>query len=110
MLLEMGLIAAGIPAGYVLRRKERARAVAARLLTRAVWALLFVLGLAVGSDSMLLEQLSRLGVRAAVISALSVAGCLVAARLAALWLNLDAGTPSDAESSAGPSAHRGPSA
>lgn len=106
MLLEMGLVVAGIPAGYVLRRKERARAAVAWLLTRAVWALLFMLGLALGSDSMLLEQLSRLGVRAAVISVLSVAGCLLGARLAGRWLNLDA-APSDARCAADRPSRRG---
>ena len=95
MLLEIGLIAAGIPAGYVLRRKEKARVAVTRLLTWAVWALLFMLGLALGSDSALLEQLSRLGARAAVISVLSVAGSLVAARLVGRCLNLDAESPSD---------------
>lgn len=110
MLLEVGLIVAGIPAGYVLRRKEKARLVVARLLTWTVWALLFMLGLALGSDSMLLERLSRLGARAAVISLLSVTGCLLAARLTGRWLNLDASPPSDTESATGRRAHRRASA
>lgn len=110
MLLEMGLVVAGIPAGYVLRRKERARAVVARLLTWAVWALLFMLGLALGSDAMLLEQLSRLGVRAAVISVLSVAGCLLGARLAGRWLNLDTADLSDTRPAAGCPSQPGASA
>lgn len=109
MLLEMGLVVAGIPAGYVLRRKEKGRVVVARLLTWAVWALLFMLGLALGSDSMLLEQLSRLGVRAAVISVLSVAGCLLGARLVERWLNLDT-APSDTQSVADRPSQRGASA
>lgn len=89
MLLEMGLIVAGIPAGWLLRRNKRARALVGRTLTWAVWALLFMLGLSLGSDSALLEQISRLGVRAAVISSLSVGGCLVCARLLSRWLHLD---------------------
>lgn len=94
MLLEMGLVVAGIPAGYVLRRKEKAKVLVGRLLTWAVWALLFMLGLALGSDAVLLEQLSRLGIRAAVISVLSVAGCLFGAGVVGRWLNMDTATPS----------------
>ena len=60
MLLEMGLIVAGIPAGWLLRRNDKAKALVGRALTWAVWALLFMLGLALGSDSALLEQISRL--------------------------------------------------
>lgn len=90
MVLEMGLIMAGIPAGWLLRRNERAKALVGRVLAWAVWALLFMLGLALGSDSALLDQIGRLGARAAVISTLSVAGCLVCARLLGRWLDLDA--------------------
>ena len=107
MLLEIGLIAAGIPAGYVLRRKEKARAAVTRLLTWAVWALLFMLGLALGSDAMLLEQVSRLGVSAAVISVLSVAGCLAGARLAGRWLNLDTADLSNTRCAADRPSRRG---
>ena len=96
MLLEMGLIVAGIPAGWLLRRSEKAKALVGRILTWAVWALLFMLGLALGADAALLEQISRLGVRAAVISTLSVAGCLVFARLFGRWLNLDAASRPEA--------------
>lgn len=97
MLLEMGLIAAGIPAGWLLRRNEKAKILVSRALTWAVWALLFMLGLALGSDSALLEQINHLGVRAAVISTLSVAGCLVFARLLGRRLNLDAASRPEAE-------------
>ena len=48
MLLEMGLIVAGIPAGWLLRRNDKAKALVGRALTWAVWALLFMLGLALG--------------------------------------------------------------
>lgn len=89
MLLEIGLIVAGIPAGWLLRRSQRAKSAVGRVLTGAVWALLFLLGLALGSDGELLAQISRLGLRAALISSLSVVGCLVFARLLGRFLDLD---------------------
>ena len=89
MLLEMGIIGAGIPAGWVLRHHEGAKAVVGRVLTWAVWALLFLLGLSLGSDDVLLEQISRLGARAVIISSLSVLGCLISARLIGRRLKLD---------------------
>lgn len=89
MLLEMGIIVAGIPAGWLLRKSDRAKSAVGRVLTWAVWALLFLLGLALGSDDELLRQISRLGLRAAVISTLSVVGCLVFARLLGRFLDLD---------------------
>lgn len=89
MLLEMGIIVAGIPAGWMLRKSDRAKSAVGRVLTWAVWALLFLLGLALGSDDELLRQISSLGLRAAVISTLSVVGCLVFARLLGRFLDLD---------------------
>lgn len=107
MLLEMGLIVAGIPAGWLLRRNDKAKALVGRALTWAVWALLFMLGLALGSDSALLEQISRLGARAAVISTLSVAGCLVFARLLGRWLNMDTASRPEATGTSAASAETG---
>ena len=107
MLLEMGLIVAGIPAGWLLRRNDKAKALVGRALTWAVWALLFMLGLALGADSALLEQISRLGARAAVISPLSVAGCLVFARLLGRWLNMDTASRPEATGTSAASAETG---
>lgn len=86
MLLEMGIIVAGIPAGWLLRRSERAKAVVGRVLTWAVWALLFLLGLSLGSNADLLHQFNTLGLRAALISTLSLAGSLACARLLGRFL------------------------
>ncbi len=91
MLLEIGIIAAGIPVGWLLRRNRKAQALTGRALTWSVWILLFLLGFALGGDERLLAQLDSLGVRAVTISLLSVAGSLLAARLLGAWLPLDDG-------------------
>lgn len=81
MLLEMGLIAGGIPAGWVLRRNA---AVVTRVNEALAWTvrvMLFLLGLALGLDDALLGQLKSLGLYAVLISSFSVAGCFLVARM-----------------------------
>lgn len=81
MILEMGLIAGGIPAGWALRRRA---AVVRGVNTALGWTvriMLFLLGLSLGLDDELIGQMKSLGLYAAVISSFSVAGCFVAARI-----------------------------
>lgn len=89
MLLEMGLIAGGIPAGWWLRRKA---AVVRRVNEALAWTvriMLFLLGLALGLDDALLGQLKSLGLYAVLISSFSVTGCFVAARLLGRYVFLE---------------------
>ncbi|WP_418765495.1 lysine exporter LysO family protein [Mailhella sp.] len=81
MLLEMGLIAGGIPAGWILRRNAAVVKLVNEALGWTVRVMLFLLGLALGLDDALLGQLRSLGLYAAFISSFSVTGCFVAARL-----------------------------
>lgn len=81
MLLEMGLIAGGIPAGWGLRRNAVIVTRVNEALTWTVRIMLFLLGLALGLDDALLGQLKSLGLYAVLISSFSVMGCFVAAGL-----------------------------
>lgn len=81
MLAEIGLIAGGIPAGWLTRRSEAVVKVVNRCLGWTVRAMLFLLGLSIGGNDELLAQMEKFGLCAAVISSLSVLGCLAAARL-----------------------------
>ncbi|HJD96064.1 lysine exporter LysO family protein [Mailhella massiliensis] len=81
MILEMGLIAGGVPAGWLFRRRET---VVRRVNTALGWTvriMLFLLGLSLGLDDTLIGQLKSLGLYAAFISVFSVAGCFAAAWL-----------------------------
>lgn len=80
MLLEMGLIAGGIPAGWVLRRHAAVVRVVNAALGWTVRVMLFLLGLSIGLDDALLGQLRSLGLYAVLISSFSVTGCFAAAR------------------------------
>ena len=79
MLLEMGLVAAGVPFGWLWRNSARVIAFVGRGLTWTVRLMLFLLGLSLGADASLLAQMRTLGLRAACISGFSVLGCVVAA-------------------------------
>lgn len=80
MLLEMGLIAGGIPAGWGLRRNASVVKWVNEALAWTVRIMLFLLGMALGLDDALLGQLKSLGLYAVLISSFSVAGCFTAAR------------------------------
>jgi uncharacterized membrane protein YbjE (DUF340 family) len=89
MLLEIGIIAAGVPAGWLLRRRGPVRIAADKTLTWSVRILLFLLGLSLGSDEELLAGLDSLGARAALICLLSVAGSMTVGRLLERRMDLE---------------------
>lgn len=90
MLLEMGLIVGGVPAGWLLRANRQAHAAVGFILTWAVRLLLFLLGLSLGADDILLGRIQELGLQAAVISSLAMCGCLsVAWLMGSLFQQLD---------------------
>lgn len=74
MFVEVGCIMAGIPLGLALRKKERILSAVDRLTMWAIYGLLFLLGVSLGSDAMLVSQLGTIGLRAVVISLCCVIG------------------------------------
>ena len=86
MFLEIGIIAAGVPAGWLLRNRASAVRRVNEFLTWTVRIMLFLLGLSLGMDDALIGQLESLGLYAAVISSFSVAGCFVAAHILGRWV------------------------
>ena len=81
MLVEIGLIAGGVPAGWLVRRSRRTVKIVDLCLVWTVRLMLFLLGLSIGENEELISQMEKLGLYAVVISSLSVTGCFVAARL-----------------------------
>ena len=67
MLLEIGLIAAGVPVGHALRGSARAKRYSLPALTATVWFILFTQGLKLGGDERLAAQAGMLGARAAAL-------------------------------------------
>ena len=78
MLAEVGCILAGIPLGFLLRRNERAVRSVDTLTMWAIYGLLFLLGVSIGSDNNLISQMETIGFRALVISLCCVIGSAIA--------------------------------
>ena len=73
------LVAGGI-LGYLLRRASFVRQLE-KSTALTVCLLLFVLGLSIGSNRLIVENLGRVGWQAAILAVLSLSGSIVAARI-----------------------------
>lgn len=82
MLIVLTILVAGITAGRLLCGHSRLVGACDKLTVMAIWALLFVLGAWVGSNGQVMGNLRKLSFDAGVICFCSVAGSLVALRLA----------------------------
>lgn len=69
----------GIVLGYFVRKKPRFLNTSNRLVSISIYALLFLLGVALGTNDDVLAQLPRLGGYAFVLAALSVLGSIILA-------------------------------
>ena len=65
VLIIMGL---GFGAGYLLRSKKKVIQINDRLVMIAVFALLFLMGVAIGGDPEMISQLHLLGIKALLIA------------------------------------------
>ena len=77
------LIMGGMVLGYLVRRKEQVVRVTERLIIWSIFLLLFLMGLSIGRDSLIVNSLPSLGFNALLISIAGIAGSLVLALL--LW-------------------------
>ena len=71
----------GILCGYLVRKKQVVRI--QQVTTILIWALLFLLGLNIGSNPQIINSLGSLGIEALVIAVAATLGSLIAAWL--LW-------------------------
>lgn len=97
MLAEVGCILGGIPLGYVLRHQTRFVRGANRMAAGIIYALLFLLGLSLGSNEHLLARLGELGLRGFGIGlACAVGSVVVTACIANTYFRLSFKDPKDA--------------
>lgn len=82
MFVVILIMLAGVALGRYSRSAKLAKA-AGRSTTMLVWALLFMLGIEVGSNPRITGSLATLGVEAAVLALFATAGSVVSAW--ALW-------------------------
>ena len=77
MLTVIGIMAAGIFLGYLLRKKRLA--FVPKIISLAIYALLFFLGITVGANRDIMDKLGIIGLDALVITSGAVIGSAFAA-------------------------------
>lgn len=71
---------AGVLIGHFLRNGKRVEKIE-KSTSKTIFVLLFVLGLSVGSNNVIIDNLGRFGWQAAVIAMLGMGGSIIAARI-----------------------------
>jgi len=79
VFIEVGCIVAGIPLGLALRKRPSIVHAVDRLTMWAIYGLLFLLGVSLGTNADLFSQLGSIGLRAAIISLCCLMGSALAA-------------------------------
>ncbi len=93
MLRIVAVMLSGIAAGVILRR--RSMRFLSKLIMVLVWALLFLIGVEVGSDPMVIRHLDDLGLEALILTVGGLSGSMLAAWL--LWRSVSRKRPYDEE-------------
>jgi uncharacterized membrane protein YbjE (DUF340 family) len=76
MLIILVLLVLGILLGRLLRNKSESLKLIDRITTGSIYLLLFLLGIAIGSNKEIVSNLSNLGLTALLITAFSLAGSI----------------------------------
>ncbi len=79
MALLIGLLVVGVILGYALRNQRLFVGGAAKLVTLAVYLLLFTLGISIGGDKAIFDLLPELGLKSVVLTVGAIGGTVVAA-------------------------------
>ncbi|MDD3567101.1 MAG: LysO family transporter [Bacteroidales bacterium] len=86
MLTVIIIMCAGIALGFLIRNRKRWVRLADRLTMWAIYLLLFLLGVAIGTNEVIVKNLPALGFKALLISLGGVLGSVLVAWLAyRLW-------------------------
>lgn len=80
MFIVLGIMISGILMGYLLRKVAFIQRVG-KLISFTIIVLLFLLGITVGANKAIMDNLSELGTQALVLSAAGVLGSVVCAWL-----------------------------
>ncbi len=89
MIIEIGLIAVGVPFGVLLRNKESLKGNLLKAFTLIVYALLFFFGLKVGSNDHIISNLDVIGIRSLLMSLALLAGSVLAGVLIKKYLKIN---------------------
>ncbi|WP_291854732.1 lysine exporter LysO family protein [Marinilabilia sp.] len=92
-LIVIGLFIVGIGIGLLFRKQSRFLKVTEPLISLAIFALLFFLGISVGTDPRIVQNITILGWQAILLSSGAILGSLFLARLAASFFRKDEEKP-----------------
>lgn len=77
LITVIGIMGAGILLGFLLRQRKKLMSVNEKLITYAIYLLLFMMGVSIGSNEQIMNSLSSLGITALLVSAGAVAGSIL---------------------------------
>ena len=80
MFSILSTMLAGVVIGHFLRSGKLLENIE-KTTSLTIFALLFVLGLSIGSNRLIIENLGRVGWQAVILATLSLAGSIIAARI-----------------------------
>ena len=87
MFVVIGLMFAGILIGFLFKRKKVTWI--GKVITVLIWLLLFLLGIDVGSNQVIMSGLHTIGLEALLIAVAAIMGSVIGARLLWNWINKD---------------------
>lgn len=87
MLEVCGLLIAGLCIGWLIRRRQAWVKASERLMTGFIYLMLFLLGLGVGANREITQNIGSLGFQAVGIAAFVLAGSIVAGLLCSRYLS-----------------------
>jgi len=79
MLTVIIIMASGMILGYILREKEKLIKLTEPVITWSIFALLFLLGVSVGTNELILNNLDTIGLTSAVLTFGAVSGSIAVA-------------------------------
>ena len=88
MVAEIVCISLGVPIGFLIRNHPRLIKTVDYSLTWSVRILLFLLGLSLGSNTTIIQQLDTLGIQAIIITFFCISGSLIAAKLLSRFVHI----------------------
>lgn len=77
MIEVVGIMLGGMLLGFLLKTKQRIVTANEKLITYAIYLLLFLMGVSIGSNELIMNSLSSLGTLALLLSTGAVAGSIL---------------------------------
>ncbi|MBC7125646.1 MAG: LysO family transporter [Bacteroidales bacterium] len=77
MITVVSIMAGGMLLGFLLRAKQRIVSGNEKLITYAIYLLLFMMGVSIGSNEQIMNSLSTLGIVALIVSMGAIIGSIL---------------------------------